>query len=544
MPSPSSTISRAPSESGRSDAAAPTAAGLSARPRTALVFWTGFLLFAALCVSWALASPIFSVPDENAHAVKAIAQVRGELVGHPEPGVRQLVVDVPPSYAVSQQLLCFAFHSETTANCGFELGDKGGTAWSATWVSTYNPIYYFVVGWPSLVFGGSTGIYAMRVVSALFGALFFAWALQAAVASRRARWMPVAVSFAALPMVVYLNGAINPNGVEILAGLALTVSLLRLLESFGAPQDEPPLLRRGMLWTIVTASAIMLANARALGPLWVLLLVALCLVATGIRPFAAAFRQRSSYPWLAVILVGGVFSIGWTLVGGSLSGQAEKADAPLVDASFLQGAAYMLRGTPTFAVQALGYFGWFDAPLPGWALWFAVAALVLLVALALLSARRRELVTLVVALGAAMLVPVLVQAYSVHQTGIIWQGRYGLFLDLSVLAVAGWALSRGGGGRIGFLSVRATWAIGALLWVFGCLAFVLTLRRYVVGNATPITQMLHHPHWQPPLGWMALAALFIVFSAAFFVFTGMLARRAAQPDDPSAELHAAARIPA
>lgn len=541
-------VSRVASESEPPAGATPTtatpdAAARDARQRTAWVFWTGFVLFAALCVSWALASPIFSVPDENAHAVKAIAQVHGEPVGHREPGVRQLVVDLPPSYAVSPQQLCFAFHSNTTANCGFELGDPGGTPWSATWVSTYNPIYYFVVGWPSLIVGGSTGIYAMRVMSALFGALFFAWALQAAVASRRARWMPVAVSFAALPMVVYLNGAINPNGVEILSGLALTVSLLRLLESFGAPQLEPPLMRRGMLWTIVTASAIVLANARALGPLWVVVVVALCLVATGLRPFVAVFRRRSSYAWLAVIAAGGLFSIGWTLIGGSLSGQAQKADAPLVDASFLQGAAYMLRSTPTFAVQTLGYFGWFDAPLPGWALWLAIAAVVLLVALALLTARRRELITLVVAIGAALVVPVLVQAYSVHQTGIIWQGRYGLFLYLSVLAVAGWVLSRAGGERIGFFSVRATWTVGALLWIFGCLAFVLVLRRYVIGAGTPITQMFHHAQWQPPLGWVTLVVFFVVFSAAFFAFTGVLARRAAAAATPAVEQSAPSRIP-
>jgi hypothetical protein len=530
------------SESGPSIAAA-AAPSSGARLRSVWVFWTGFVLFAALCVSWALASPIFSAPDENAHAVKAIAQVRGEVVGHREPGVRQLVVDLPRSYAVSQQVQCFVYHPNTPADCGFEVGDPGGITWSATWVSTYNPIYYYVVGWPSLIFGGSTGIYAMRIASALFGALFFAWALQSAVASRRAAWMPVAVSFAALPMIVYLNGAINPNGVEILSGLALTVSLLRLLEGFGGAEFEPPLMRRGMLWAIVTASAIMLANARALGPLWVLLLVAVCLVATGVRPALAAFRERSSYAWLAVIIVGGLFSVGWTVVGGSLSGQAEKADAPLVDGSFLQGAAYMVRAAPTYAIQALGYFGWFDAPLPGWVLWPAIAALVIVVTLALLSARRRELVTLVAALGAALLVPVIVQASSVHQTGIIWQGRYGLFLYLSVLAVVGWVLSRGGGERIGFLSVRVFWTVAVLLWAFGCLAFVLALRRYVVGAGRPLMQMVTHAQWQPPLGWEALAAIFVVFSAAFFVFMGMLARRAAPVAAPRVEAPTGTRGP-
>ena len=38
------------------------------RRRGAAVFWLPFAIFAALGVLWSLASPVFSVPDENAHA--------------------------------------------------------------------------------------------------------------------------------------------------------------------------------------------------------------------------------------------------------------------------------------------------------------------------------------------------------------------------------------------------------------------------------------------------------------------------------------------
>lgn len=34
------------------------------------VFLPAFLLISAMSVLWALASPVFSVPDENAHATK------------------------------------------------------------------------------------------------------------------------------------------------------------------------------------------------------------------------------------------------------------------------------------------------------------------------------------------------------------------------------------------------------------------------------------------------------------------------------------------
>ncbi|WP_025155544.1 DUF2142 domain-containing protein [Leifsonia aquatica] len=503
----------------------------SAYPRPWRSFWLAFLAFTAIATTWALASPIFSVPDESAHAIKAIGQVHGEVVGHREAGVRHLVVDLPPQFAFSPQTMCFVYHSETPASCGIEIGDARGATQAATWVSTYNPIYYYLIGWPSLFIGGPSGIYAMRIASAILGGLLFAGAFQAAVVSRRGRWLPAGLAFAALPMVGYLNGAVNPNGVEIVSAVALTVALLRLFESFDPARFEPSGLRRGHLWAIVTFSALLLANARALGPLWVIVIVALCALACGWSAVRGMFVTARSYFWLVVIALSGLFSVGWTLSGGSLSGQAEKADAPLVDASFLQGATYMVRATPRFAVEALGYFGWFDAPLPGYTFWFAIAALAVLASLALATARRREFVVLVIATGVAALLPVLVQAYSVHQTGIIWQGRYGLFLYLSVIVLFAWVLSRAGGERIGFLSVRLTWAIGALLWTFGALAFLLTLRRYVIGNAAPIGGMFKDPQWQPPLGWPLLFVLFLVTSAAFFALLGHSAQRLARAED-------------
>jgi hypothetical protein len=495
-------------------------------PRHArMAFLLAFSVFAAVSILWALASPLFSVPDESAHAVKAIAQVRGEAIGHVEPGSRQLVVDVPADYAFPPQMLCFAFHSEQPADCGASLGDPGGLRAVPTWVSAYNPIYYYLVGWPSLVLSGDAGIYGMRIASAVLGAAFFGAAAFAASVGRNRRWLPAALIFAGVPMVPYLNGAINPNGVEIVSALALTASVLPLLESYDPRAAAPCVVPRARLWIVAVISAVFLANARALGPLWLVVIAALCVVAVGLPSLKRLFLARRSYLPLAIVAVATLFSVGWTLAGGSLSGQAQAADAPLVRASFLQGAVYMVRATPVFVQQALGYFGWFDAPLPSFAFWFAIAAIAIVLALAFTTAVRRDLLTLVIAAVAALAVPVLVQAYGVSKTGIIWQGRYGLFLYVSVALIAGWVLSRRGGGRVSFLSQRVYWLVAALLWAFVNLAFLLTLRRYVIGNSAPIGGLFKHPQWQPPLGWETLMLLFLIATAAFFAVFGMLARR-------------------
>ena len=339
-----------------------------ARPASTLpsVFWTTFLFLAALSTLWSLASPIFSVPDENAHATKAIAQVQGQVIGYQVPGVKHTVVDLPEGYAYSPQILCFAFHPDQPANCGVELGDVGGADWFNTWVGAYNPLYYYAVGWPSLILDGSAGIYGMRIVSGLLAAVFVAWGFQAAMSVRRSRWMPLGLAFVAAPMVVYFFGSVNPNGIEIASAVALWATLPRLLERFDTRRvaQEVSSLSRWYLWMIVAIASVTLATARATGPLWLIVVVGICFIATGWNSVKSLFTTSRSYIPLGIVAAGGIFSIVWTLSGGSLSSQAEKSDAPLVGASFVQGFVHVIRTTPEFIQQAIGYFGWFDAPLP------------------------------------------------------------------------------------------------------------------------------------------------------------------------------------
>ena len=160
--------------------------------------------------------------------------------------------------------------------------------WFNTWVGTYNPAYYYAVGWPSLLFDGNASIHAMRIASSLLGAALLAFAFVAAASGPRARWMPLGVAFAAAPMSMYLIGAVNPNGAEVAAAVALWAGVLRLLDTF---RDGPrsPWLSRTALWVGVTAASVVLVNARALGPLWLVVVVGLCFLAAGWAPVKRLF---------------------------------------------------------------------------------------------------------------------------------------------------------------------------------------------------------------------------------------------------------------
>lgn len=494
--------------------------------RAAVRWLVPFAVFAAFGILWALASPVFSVPDENAHALKAVAQLRGQVIGEEVPGVRHLVVDLPDGYEYSPEILCFATQDYVPAECGgADLGDDGYLDWFATWVGAYNPLYYYLVGWPSLLVEGDAGVIAMRVASALLGAALLASAAQAALSGARSVWMPLGVAFTAAPMSVYLIGSVNPNGAELAAAAALWAVVPRLLETFDDDATVRPSLPRAWLWTMTVFASVVLVNARALGPLWLLIIVGFCLLVARRHSVVALFTTPLSYAWAAAIAVGGLFSVAWTLGGGSLSNQAEASDAPLVGASFLQGAWYMLRAAPDHIQQAIGYFGWLDAPLPLWTYWFFIAAFAALVMLAFAALPGRSALLLGLLLVLAVAVPVAVQAYSVGQTGIIWQGRYGLVLYLGIPIVAAWLLSRDAV-RLASIAPRMTALAATMLGVYGVIAFLLVLSRYVIGGRMPLDLLLTDPVWQPPLGWIPLTVLYLLVSVVAVVIAALAARRA------------------
>ncbi len=137
--------------------------------------------------------------------------------------------------------------------------------------------------------------------------------------------------------------------------------------------------------------------------------------------------------------------------------------------------------------------------------------------------------------------PALVQAYSVHQTGIIWQGRYGLFLYLGITIVAAWLLSRDAP-TVDALAVRASWVVGSLVALFGVIAFLLVMVRYVIAKA-PLGEMFTAPQWQPPLGWLPLVLAYGLVSAALVVLVGGTARWIARREDALDEVDPSTAAP-
>lgn len=500
--------------------------GRSSILRTFLVV---FAALATLSSLWALAGPVYSVPDENAHLTKAVAQWQGDYVGYQRPGVRHPVLDLPDGYRFPGQAMCFVTRSEVPADCGVEVGDASGTPWAATWVSTYNPTYYALTGWPSILLEGTPGVLAMRIVSGMLSSALLALAVAIGSAGHRARWVPLAAAFLASPMVLYFAGAVNPQGLEIAAAMAFWVCLHRILTSYG--DGAAALESRRLIWGVGAISAVLLANVRSLGPLWVVVIVVASLAMAGLPATRRLLADRVAWIAMAAVALGGAASAIWTLTRGTLSGQALPDDAPLVGGSFVQGAAFMLRHLPTWVQQAVGYFGWFDAPIHGLATALYLAALAVVVVLAVTIPSRRRIFTILGLLALCIAVPALVQGASVSSTGIIWQGRYGLFLYLAVPLFASFYLSEARSARGWFLAPRVTAIVSGMLAVFSVVCFVLTLRRYVSGTGVPITDMIRSPEWQPPGTWPVLVAAYIAVALALAVWLTWQSSTIARSED-------------
>ncbi|WP_372498056.1 DUF2142 domain-containing protein [Sinomonas terrae] len=345
------------------------------------VFAIAFVCFLALSSLWALASPLMSAPDEPSHAIKAAAVVRGEWLGQNSDVQGQALRVRVPEYiaALNSVPSCFAFKADRSAACAPNVSKLGNNLVpSTTTAGNYNPLYYAIVGLPTLVTSGQKAIYGMRLVTAVWCALFFA----VPVAFAHKLWprrLPVVVTALAItPMCFFLAGSINPNAVEIATTLAAFVAAFAMLDaSFKRPV---------LAASVFGVSGLILANLRPLSIAW----LAIAFVGAVLLQWRRGLLTKPPRGiWIGLPLAGTGVALGlaWQIISNSfqsLGGTAVK-DTPE------QVVSVMLERAFDYARQYVGVMGWLDAPLPtvAYVVWDALAMGLLIGCLALWRGRRR-----------------------------------------------------------------------------------------------------------------------------------------------------------
>ena len=475
----------------------------SRRPWT--VFLASWALFAALATLWALATPISAAPDEPAQMVKAAAVVRGQLASPDGPDGS--IVQVPQYVAWTHAQTCFARNPAVTANCIPAVpGDPAEIVDSTTTAGRYNPLYYSLVGWPSLIFGDSSGTFAMRIVSGIVVSLFLGLAT-VMIAGWKNRALPlIALGAAVTPMVLFLNGTVNPNSLEITATLAAFVAALSVVK-----YPDPSLLAGRAV--ILVVSAAVAANMRGISPLWV--------AAALLIPFLLASKQQIVDLWrtrvvkiaVAVVAVAVVIAFVWLRVAGSVSTEAVpgKPGGPdYIGASPLLGFFGMIAQTGDFLSEMIGNFGWLDTPVPVEVLVIWIILIGSIVVWSLVLTRRAELRFALALFGAFLLLPAFAQAAFITGGGWIWQGRYTLPL-LAIMLVGAGAVISDRFMQLDARTVRLLALVVAIGWAGGQIyAFAIALHRYSVGASESWIDMIVAPPWAPPLGMVPTLLLFAI----------------------------------
>jgi len=488
------------------------------RPRGGRTFLVAFLFVFVAIGTWSIATPLFAAPDEPVHIIKAAAVVRGELLGQLQgPSSNAFGVEtVPAFYADSRNVpACFHRHATIPASCAPTLNHSSTPTKVFVYNARYPPLYYAIVGLPSLLGTANVDLYLMRLVSAALSAICIALAITSAVVWSRSRLVIAGIVVASTPMVLFLGGVVNPAGLEASAGILVWSSAAILLVEH---REEPPL---GLVAVVAIGSCI-LELVRPLSPFWLGLTAIVILGVANLGRLRTLVSYRRVQIGAGLIILVAVAATIWivkerafdvystTPVGMSVP------ESTILETSFAHNYFYL--------PGMIGVFGWFDtyAPQVTYIIWYGLVGVVSLAAAVL--GRLRDAVVLALFTVAIVVVPVAISSSQVHRYGFTWAGKDTLAFAVGLPILACALL---GQSELARRSARLAGSTAFLAFIAQVAAFFEMLRRYAVGTKGPDFGFLVHSLWRPPVGLPGVLSIEVVALAALAILAWAAARGAA-----------------
>jgi hypothetical protein len=502
--------------------------------------------------------PIGAANDEPAQLVKAASVARGEIVGQrvspkllseTPPGDRadfkgcifyasvqrcsaaDTVVTVPSSFGDFSRPECFTVFQQVPAGCDPGLRGSDREVKATTYVGRYPPLYYAIVGLPSLVSPTDTGVYLMRLVSGLLSALFLGLALALAALWSRSRMLVAAVGVAASSMVVLFSSVVNPSGLECATAICVwTGGLILVLDQ----SDHP----RPSVVVATAAAASVMVLTRGLSPLW-LAVIALLLTALAPRSIATLVSWTRVRVAAGVTGAIGIVAVGYILWAHALS--VYPIGIPVGStASELTIVRMAVGRSRTIFQELVGAFGWATTSPPNAVLALWLLAALLVVGAGLAVSRRRHAVVLLALIVGAFVLPIVLMVSQARRDGVVWQARDGFPLYAGVFLVAGAVAFRkpgkmtdesSGTWRNPLLRRRLTVVVAACVAAAQLGDFLWALRRYTVGLGPVLNPFAHvHGGWSPPVPAVVLGIITTVVAVIYGWWIVRLSSTATEPE--------------
>ena len=476
-----------------------------------------FLWIFSMSALWSFAQPLYGSPDETAHVVKAVATADFQLSGRTtvgDFGFKAEVYQVPEAYSQGLPYYsCLLNSVNSSAACLGPFLHGSSKVEVATSAAHYPPTYYAFVGPVGLLFPGSGGLYAMRLISSLLTAFIGAWAFRLALI-HGSKIRAVGVFIAFTPMAFSLAGAVNPHGLEISGAILFWVSCLTALEKIRERQR----LSRRLLGAVVV-STFLFATARPASFFWMIPSVILILLFLGARSSVIKLIRSRQGRFVSAIVGAGILlsMLLYKLSGvGSAVGGGTEPGLP----SYAQNLEVAFdRGDEYFRFM-FGWFGWVEFAAPPLALFLCIGVIALAVAYCSLTAGSKKTLTVLIALATIVFLPILSEGIKAKNSGFGYQGRYTLALAVGLPIIALWIrgtrLNRADTRTFSVLAIAAS-ALASIL----CLN--LALQRYTVGLGGRKLWMLS-PEWLPPGGLPLISLLAFAIGASLLATTYLIVR--------------------
>jgi len=473
--------------------------------------------FGLLALAWVFVSPLGAAPDEPAHAARAAADL-GQLQGRPAPATsayertaertpaqagilnaQARAFTVPAELTVPEP--CFAGQPDQPATCvNTQPTPAPGSVTVTTYETTAPPGAYVLAGLAMRVPQDALAPgYLGRLVLALVTALLLAGAAWAA-GGRGSLWPLTGVALAATPMVLFLGSSIGTAGVSAAAGICLAAAL-------GAFWLGPP--RRG-LEALIAVSGAVLGLSSAAGALSLAALLVVVLPLVQVRRLTRMPAILASAAVVASVVAGVAIAL-------------DHRPLPPGHVDLLDAVPAVIRAAPNVLTQAVGVFGRGDVvlPLAAYVTWGALVGLGL--AAAFVVGRWRDRLALLLAVGAAMGLATIAEAFVLSPVG--WDLTAGFLLPLlgAVPILAGYVL------HAARVYPRAdALLVGLAVTAIQLVAVGENARRYAVGRHGPIS-FLDAAQWTPAGGWVPWLAAAVL--GVLLILAALLPLRRDEYDD-------------